>query len=151
MNKLNKRTTLVQRDWKTKMARKTEKVQLSESQGPKGTWRWALETSQTISEESKRTGKMPECYRLTDWQTVSWLKSGGKQILLTQLRAYNQPLQEAKRHSQLGRFQHMEERKHWRKARNSLGNAENRYQQFTAEEYKWPINIKDPHHHENTH
>lgn len=43
-----------------------EKAQLLARQGPKGTRRWAQETSQVISEESKRTGKMPEYYRLNN-------------------------------------------------------------------------------------
>ena len=86
---MNKRTTLVQRDRKTKMARKMGKVQLSEPQGPKGPRRWALETSQTISEESKRTQKMPECYRLTN--SILTLKRGGKQILLNNTTESLQP------------------------------------------------------------
>lgn len=54
------------------MARKMGKGQLSEPQGPKGTRRWALETSQTISEESKRNARMLQ----TDKQYPDFEKRG---------------------------------------------------------------------------
>lgn len=57
------------------------KAQLSAPQGPKGPWRWAQETSQLISEESKRTEKMPEYYRLTN--SILIFKRREKQILLS--------------------------------------------------------------------
>ena len=65
------KTTSVKRDWKSTMG----KAQLSASQSLKGTQGWPQESFQVISEESKRTGKMPET---TDWHTALWFSRGGK-------------------------------------------------------------------------
>lgn len=71
---MKRRTTLVKKDREPKMGRKMDEAQTpgaelqaqpSASQGPKGRRRWA-HLIQVTSEESKRTGKMLEYWRLAD-------------------------------------------------------------------------------------
>ena len=72
------------------MGRKTGEAQapvaelqapLSVPHSPEGIWRWAQETPQVISEESKRTRKMPEYWRPAN--SILIFKRQEKQILLT--------------------------------------------------------------------